>query len=110
MTPLTYVIGAVLLSVIVVAILYFSPDRSVRCPRCGAVMPRGGEGAWDPLIRIRVVPESGSSCARNAAMPGNLGLRVEFEGAGVFSLRESQASTAAYCFSVSHAVSRIARI
>ena len=57
MTPLTYVIGAVLLSVIVVAILYFSPDRSVRCPRCGAVMPRGGEGAWDPLIRIRVVPE-----------------------------------------------------
>jgi predicted RNA-binding Zn-ribbon protein involved in translation (DUF1610 family) len=57
MTPLTYVIGAIVLSVIVVALMYVSPDRSVRCPRCGAVMSRGGEGAWNLDTYIHVVPE-----------------------------------------------------
>lgn len=60
MTPETYVNGSILLSVIVVAILYFSRPSAhdfMKCPRCGAEMREVGSGALYSRILIHVVPE-----------------------------------------------------
>lgn len=59
MTPETYVIGSIVLSVIVVAILYHSGDESIdnslRCPRCGAQMQDVGSGVGCVVPPILVV-------------------------------------------------------
>ncbi len=62
MTPETYVIGSIVLSVIVIAILYSSADSTdsiddaMKCPRCGAVMEVSGGGMSEETL-IHVVPE-----------------------------------------------------
>jgi rubredoxin len=63
MTPETYVIGSILLSVMVVAIQYgsdpsdFNPiDDALKCPRCGAQMQDIGSGVGCGIGRSYVVP------------------------------------------------------
>jgi len=75
MTPETYVVGSIILSLIVVAILsrsdpidlsWFDPlDDALRCPRCGATMQDVGSGKGGchvvPTIVVLTCPQCGYS-------------------------------------------------